>query len=841
MGAFSVGKIGLDLVVNQNQFNKQMTGIQSLAKKAGAALASAFAIKKLVQFGKECVELGSDLAEVQNVVDVTFPAMSAQVDNFAKNAATGFGLSETMAKQFTGTFGAMAKAFGFSEKQAYDMGTTLTGLAGDVASFYNISQDEAYTKLKSVFTGETESLKDLGVVMTQTALDAYAMANGYGKTTSAMSEAEKVALRYAFVQDQLTAAAGDFARTSDSWANQVRLLSLQFDSLKAAIGQGLISALTPVIKVINTVIGRLMTLANAFKALMEGLFGKQDTSSAAAVADASLVAEEAAAGTADSTAETASNLKAASKFLAGFDTIQKVSDSSSSASSGGVGGNVSGMDFSVSTGALDTAETEVSGSLDRIRIKFENLCSYLAGRFAPSFENVWSEMQGPLEGFRTNVQRVFGDLESLAQPFVNYLAGPWLDAQITSFETAGHIASGYLDSLNMVFGDLWDIAVYPFLQRLVSEWLPIYSEFSQNVNNTTRILFDNLKVLFDTLWTEGAKPAVEQICGIFWEFMDILKQFWEEWANPIFANLQEAFNQTKDILLAAWEEIIRPVWEEFMSIVDDLWTNHLAPLVENFLGMVGEFINGALQIYNEFISPVVQWLTTVLAPVFRSVFDTILQLLASGIAGTIDTANGIITAFKGIVQFLTGVFTGDWKKAWTSVKNILKGIFDSLVGVVKTPINGIIDLINGMISGVISGVNSVIRAINSISFDMPSWLGGGHVGFNLSQVSTPRIPRLAEGGYVKANTPRLAMIGDNKRYGEIVAPENKLQEMVDLAVEKAGLGNNEIIALLKTLISLVQDGGDIVLVVDGEELARASQKGALRLKSRYTTISVTVN
>ena len=134
------------------------------------------------------------------------------------------------------------------------MATTLTGLAGDVASFYNISQDEAYTKLKSVFTGETETLKDLGVVMTQSALDAYALANGYSKTTAKTSEMEKVALRYKFVQDQLSAASGDFIRTSDGWANQVRVLQLQFDSLKATIGQGLINVLTPVIKVINTII-----------------------------------------------------------------------------------------------------------------------------------------------------------------------------------------------------------------------------------------------------------------------------------------------------------------------------------------------------------------------------------------------------------------------------------------------------------------------------------------------------------------------------------------------------------------------------------------------------------
>ena len=122
--------------------------------------------------------------------------------------------------------------------------------------FIICQQDEAYTKLKSVFTGETESLKDLGVVMTQTALDSYALANGFGKTTAQMSEAEKVALRYQFVQEQLALANGDFARTSDGWANQVRILSLQFQSLKASIGQGLINVFTPVLKMINTLIGR---------------------------------------------------------------------------------------------------------------------------------------------------------------------------------------------------------------------------------------------------------------------------------------------------------------------------------------------------------------------------------------------------------------------------------------------------------------------------------------------------------------------------------------------------------------------------------------------------------
>lgn len=146
----------------KKSFTGGFNSITSLAKKAGGAITAALAVGKIVDFGKECLELGSDLSEVQNVVDTTFPSLKGQINDFAQSAAKSFGLSETMAKQYAGTLGAMAKSFGFTEQEAATMSTTLTGLAGDVASFYNISQDEAFTKLKSVFTGETESLKDLG-------------------------------------------------------------------------------------------------------------------------------------------------------------------------------------------------------------------------------------------------------------------------------------------------------------------------------------------------------------------------------------------------------------------------------------------------------------------------------------------------------------------------------------------------------------------------------------------------------------------------------------------------------------------------------------------------------
>ena len=211
-------------------------------KSAVSKLASAFSIAAITKFAKDCVNAASDLSEVQNVVDVAFGDMSGSVSDWAKSEAHNFGLSEISAKKYAGTIGSMATQFGFTQEQAASMAQTLTGLTGDVASFYNLNDQLAFTKLKSVFTGETETLKDIGVVMTQNALDSYAMANGFGKTTKQMTEQEKVALRYQFVLDKLSNATGDFSRTSDGFANSGRTLSLQLEDLKTEIGQELMPA-----------------------------------------------------------------------------------------------------------------------------------------------------------------------------------------------------------------------------------------------------------------------------------------------------------------------------------------------------------------------------------------------------------------------------------------------------------------------------------------------------------------------------------------------------------------------------------------------------------------------
>ena len=194
----------------------------------------------IVKFGKQCIEAASNLQEVANVVDVTFGASAQKINNWAKQNAASFGLSETAAKRYAGTYGTMAKQFNMTEEQAASMAIELTKLTGDIASFYNITDQAAATKLKAIFTGETESLKELGVVMTQTQLDSYALANGWNKTTQEMTEQEKVILRYQYTFEKLGHAQGDFMRTSDGYANSVRTLKLELENLKVEVGNELI-------------------------------------------------------------------------------------------------------------------------------------------------------------------------------------------------------------------------------------------------------------------------------------------------------------------------------------------------------------------------------------------------------------------------------------------------------------------------------------------------------------------------------------------------------------------------------------------------------------------------
>lgn len=821
-----IGSLALELNVDPTQLTRQLTSAADTAsRQADRQLTSAFSgIGKKIggilgglalgAFVKDCLDLGSDLAEVQNVVDTAFKSMSGSVNAFAKDAMKQFGLSETIAKQYMGTIGAMNNAFGFTEKESLDMAEAVTGLVGDVASFYNLDSGEAFTKLKSIWTGETESLKDLGVVMTQTALDQYALNNGFGKTTAKMTEQEKVLLRYQFVTSQLSDAVGDFSKTQDSWANQTRVLSMQFDSLKASLGQGFINILTPLIKGLNTLMGKLAGVAENFKNFTAAITGNSAATDSLGSVAAS--ASEAAGSVDDIT----SSAKEAKKTLAGFDKITKLSDDTDSGSdtSGGSlgdGGIVGNVSVEVDTGNTETA-------LDDIKKKMDSFRNWAVKNFGPSFKNIWKDFKKNTQNFKDNLAKVFQDIKTLGAPLTEYFNGPFTENLVASFETLGLIVNGLYDTFNMVFADIWNNAVFPILDNFVRVGLPVFAEFTTQTTLLAGKLFSEVKDCFDKVWSEGVSPALTLISDMWIGLMNTLSDFWKEWGQPIFDGINDAVKSTADIFKSIWDNILNPIWKNIMVVVDEVWTKHLQPLVANFFDFVGEFVTGATTIYNGFIAPVVKFLSVVLGPVFIATFNSIANIIGTVIGAACDVLSGFITSLKGIVQFLKGVFTGDIDMALTGIKNIFKGVFDSLITIVKTPINYVIDVLNGLVDGVVAAINTVIKAVNKLSFTVPDWvpgIGGQDFGFDLKEVTAQRIPKLAQGGYVKPNTPQLAMIGDNRHQGEVVAPEGKLTQMAIAAVKAAGGGNHsaEILEILKKILAILETL-DLNISIDGKKL-----------------------
>ena len=239
--------------------NATLSKISATADKIGGGakkIASAMTpvTMGLLGAGAASVKFASDYNESLNKVQVAFGESSVEVENFAKTTLDAFGIAEGSALDMASLFGDMATSMGLSQGEAAQMSTSLVGLAGDLSSFKNIGLDEAMTALNGIFTGETESLKQIGVVMTQTNLDAYALANGFGKTTSEMTQAEQVHLRYQYVLNATKNAQGDFANTEDSTANSARKAKESLKELASTFGQQLLPIITPIIRKITDLI-----------------------------------------------------------------------------------------------------------------------------------------------------------------------------------------------------------------------------------------------------------------------------------------------------------------------------------------------------------------------------------------------------------------------------------------------------------------------------------------------------------------------------------------------------------------------------------------------------------
>lgn len=925
-----VGQIALELGIDSSHIVNQLTGASNKAAKQatsifsgmGKKIAAGLSIAAFTKFTKDCIEVGSNVTEVQNVVDTAFKDLSGQADQWASNAMANFGLSELSAKKYMGVFGQMSNAMGITGQAALDMAEDVTGLTGDVASFYNLSTDEAYTKLKSIWTGETETLKDLGVVMTQTNLDQYALNNGFGKTTAKMTEQEKVMLRYQYVTSALSNATGDFVKTQDSWANQTRILSLRFEQLKASLGKGFIALFTPILRGLNTVLAGLQKVADGFATFTQMLTGADISSSASSITGLGDIASDTAdnvSGIGDAASSTAKQIE---KSLAGFDQIEKLSEPTDSSSSSGGGTSSGGL--GIDTG-VTSETTNVSSAISDMASKVKKALEPLK---SISFDNLITSLDNLKESAQPLTEKLFSGLEwawtNIFVPLATWTIEDALPAFLDVLSAGLDVLNSALDALKPLWDWAWDDFLEPvaewtggmivdILKDLaaalegISTWIsnnqgPFdaivvtilafaaawkaveLAEFITNAGGVIGIIKSLTTTLYAcTIAKVADKAETLAICALYAkDFIVGIGQTIAKLASSAAAWVADTAAKVANTAATAahtaatWlATAATTAFGVAMSILTSPITLVIAALAALGLGIyelvkhwdtvkeaagicwdwivdkwqsAGEWFSGIWESITSAFSKFDDWLQNIFNMDFSKSFGSLGDIMNAYVANVKNIFGDIKNIFGGLIDFITGIFSGDWEKAWNGIIDTFSGIFSLIADVAKAPLNLVIGFINGLITGVQSGINAIVRSVNKLSFKVPNWvpgIGGEDFGFHLPEADFSKIPYLAQGGYVKPNTPQLAMIGDNRHQGEVVAPEDKIYAQAYKAVEAVMSKTNDaleskldmIIQLLMQILDRTADG-DLIMQVGEAELGRIVKRAISNYNRRYNRVTI---
>ena len=708
------GSIRIDTLLNTRGFERGARGLLSGMERLGnsirgimGSLGFAIGIAGLVSLGKQAIDTASDIQEVQNVVDTAFGSMAYKMEEFAKTSVKQFGISQLSAKQMGSTFMAMGASMLDNMEKASDMAINLTARAADMSSFYNKSIEETSYALKSIYTGETESLKEYGVVMTQVNMEEFARQQGINKSIQAMTQAEKVELQYAYVMQQTALAAGDFAKTSDSWANQTRILSEQFKELLSVIGSGLIVVFTPVVKFLNTILTGLIAIAKQIGAILSKLFGIKvpvvDSSKMASnLSDAAGGANDLADGmdAAGSAAKKAG--KEASKALAPFDKLNVLKQDSGG--SGGSGSSGGGGGIGGGAGALGDVDFEKIEEGEAVASELENALKSIWDVFQQAWE---SKGEGVINSAKAALSSLLEAAKAIGatfyEVFTNGTGLGWLESLLellrSMFDVVTSISVAFTEAWNAGAGFENVTALFEMLTNVNYLLAAIGDSFSRAFSNGigvqiwTNILgiitgvyniIGNLAASLTEAWnTAGIGDSIwAGILGIIntvLETMHGIADSTAEWAAKLdFVPLLESIDE----LLKA----IQPLTQNIGEGLQWFWDNVLLPIagwtiqeaVPAFLDMLSEAIRTANEVI-EALKPLGIWLwENFLQPLGQWAGDVIISAMET-ITGLLTKFGGWISENQSLVEgfvIVIGSFFAAWKVV--SFASTIAGIIKSM-------------------------------------------------------------------------------------------------------------------------------------------------------------------
>ena len=587
--------------------SKSVGKIKSFKSSILSAFGAVGGIYAAINGIKKSIDIASDLTEVQNVVDVTFGNFKDKIESLAAVSIPELGMSELTVKQIASRFQAMGTAMGIARGEMADMSVDLTRLAGDMSSFYNVAQEDVAQSLQSVFTGETKPLRKYGLDLTQATLKEWALKNGIDADIKSMSQMEKTMLRYQYVMANTTAAQGDFIRTADTWANQVRILKEQLKQLAGVLGTAFINALKPLVSALNSALSSIISFAQTVVNALGKIFGWKIKISNSGIASDFDSAASGADDIAGSTGKAAKNVDKMKAGLRAFDELKTIDTSGKDSGSGGGGG--AGSAGGAGAGAGDLFQLEETESAFKSKIKdLEGLGEYIGNALKKSMDSIkWKDIYAKASGFGSGLAKFLNGLfkgkkgETLFGKVGTTIAG--------ALNTVLHS----LDSFGKTF-----------------EW----EQFGQNISDGINNFFKTFDVVLaaDTLNT---------------------------WAHGILTSLITAISETD------WEQIGEKV-SEFISNID--YGKLLADAIKLSVSLINAAVSFAEGLAEKFdASKILESIKDGLKDIdWSEAFESLMKFLEKipGIGKLIEVLDftGIIDGFTDLIDTIENFDFSEWFK-----------------------------------------------------------------------------------------------------------------------------------------------------------------------------------
>ena len=439
----------------------------------------------------------------------------------------------------------------------------------------------------------------------------------------------------------------------------------------------------------------------------------------------------------------------------------------------------------------------------------------------------FDHIASPLGGITDKLKNFWSTFQTLLAPSVAAWSAAW--------EQIRNAASAVWPEVQQAALAFWNEGLSPLLTYLSSTFAPgVINAFSEafapivgGVASTAIYVLADLFTWACGIGTDAINgvliPALDLLLQIWQDLMSGIKTAWDTYGQPLMDGVILAFQNLEDLSTLLWEAIVKPILQNLISVLQQLWSSHLKPLWDDILLLVASVANCLLDLWNNLLAPVAKWIIATFGPAFAEVFNAIADVVGVAVGAIADAIDLAVVVLRGLTDFLSAVFRGNWDAAWQAIGNTVSTVWDKMTNAIKTAVNGIIAFINRMISAVVTGINAVINALNGLSFDLPDIFGGGHVGFNISTLTAPQIPYLAQGAVIPANREFLAVLGDQSHGTNVEAPLDTIKQAVAEVMEdlQAGqmAGFEAVVAVLREILSAVYG-----IELTDEDVGRAVQR-----------------